>query len=236
MFKRILRYSLSYKAELVTYRSTIAGLRILVVDDHGIVREGLAALLERDDRMRIVGFAATGEEAVIAALSLRPDVVIMDLVLPGLNGIDATQRILRDAPGTRILALSACQSTDHVYRALRAGALGYVLKSAVGAELLRAVEAVSTGDRYISSALASSFTDGELRTPIPDSPFERLSIREREVLRSIVAGSTSADIAQRLSLSRKTIDTYRSRIMVKLGVANRAALIHFALQYDLPAV
>ena len=211
-------------------------IRLLVVDDHGIVREGLAALLERDDSMKIAGFAATGREAVAAALRLRPDVVLMDLVLPEINGFDATRRILRDVPGTRVLALSACHSTDHVHRALRAGASGYVFKSAVGAELLRALKVVHSGNRYLSSAISGSFDPGVRDSPIPESPFERLSIREREVLQGIVGGSTSADIAQYMSLSRKTIDTYRSRIMIKLGVANRSALIRFAMKHDLPAV
>ncbi len=211
-------------------------IRILVVDDHGIVREGLAALLERDDSMRIVGFAATGEEALSAARRLKPDLIIMDLVLPQLNGIDATQRILRDVPGTRVLALSACHSIDHVHRALRAGACGYVLKSAVAAELLSAVKAVTSGGLYLSPAVSESLDGETLAVPPADSPFEKLSAREREVLRGIVRGSTSADIARHMSLSRKTVDTYRSRIMVKLGVANRSALIHFAMKYYLPAV
>jgi len=200
------------------------------------VREGLAALLERDDGMRVIGFAATGEEAVLAARRLRPDVIIMDLILPDLNGIDATQRILRDDPDAHILALSACHTADHVYRALRAGAIGYLLKSALGAELLCAVRAVSAGTRYISAAIAATLDAGVPRTPGPDSPFETLSARELEVLRRIVAGSTSAEIALHLSLSRKTVDTYRGRIMVKLGVPNRSALIRLALQYDLPVV
>jgi two-component system, NarL family, invasion response regulator UvrY len=224
------------KLDPVGFPKTTSCLRILVVDDHGIVREGLAALLERDDSIRIVGFATTGEEAVLAAQRLRPDVIIMDLVLPDLNGIDATQRILRDVPGTRILALSACHSAHHVHRALRAGALGYVLKSAVGAELLCAVKAVSAGMQYISAAISASFPGGAVRLPLPASPFESLSTREHEVLRCIVAGSTSVEIAHHLSLSRKTVDTYRGRIMVKLGVPNRSALIHLAQQYDLPVV
>jgi DNA-binding NarL/FixJ family response regulator len=224
------------KLNSVSCPQTSSCVRILVVDDHGIVREGLAALLERDDSMRIVGFATTGEEAVLAAQRLRPDVIIMDLVLPDLNGIDATRRILRDVPGTRILALSACHSADHVVRAMRAGALGYVLKSAVGAELLCAVKAVNAGIQFISAAISASFPGGAVRIPLPDSPFESLSTREHEVLRCIVAGSTSVEIAHHLSLSRKTVDTYRGRIMVKLGVPTRSALIHLALQYDLPAV
>jgi DNA-binding NarL/FixJ family response regulator len=209
-------------------------IRILVVDDHDIVRQGLAALLERDDGVRIVGSVATGEEAILAAHRLRPDVIIMDLVLPLLNGIDATTRIMGELPRTRIIALSACHTTEHVYRALRAGAFGYLLKTAACAELHDAVKAVSTGERYISPAIAAQFVDGVLDASIPKSPFDQLSARERDVLRLIIAGSASSDIAQSLSLSRRTVETYRSRMMAKLGVANRSELIHLALDYVLP--
>ena len=209
-------------------------IRILMVDDHCVVREGLAALLDRDNGMKIIGSASTGEEAVLAAHRLRPDVIIMDLVLPALNGIDATRRIIRELPRTRIIALSACHTSEHVYRALRAGARGYVLKTAAGTELIGAIKTVTAGDLYVSPAISALSVDGVLGTSIPASPFERLSVRERDVLRRIVAGATSADIAQRLSLSRKTVDTYRGRMMVKLGVTNRAELIRCALEYELP--
>ncbi len=211
-----------------------APTRILVVDDHGIVREGLAALLDREADLKVVGFAATGEEAVLAARRLQPAVIIMDLVLPALNGIVATERILSELPLTHIVALSACHAPQHVHRALRSGARGYVLKAAAGAELLLAVRAVIRGDRYVSPAITASFAGEALATSIPKSPFDRLSTREREILRRIAAGSSSADIAQHLFLSRKTVDTYRHRMMVKLGVANRAALIRVALEYELP--
>jgi DNA-binding NarL/FixJ family response regulator len=211
-------------------------VRILVVDDHCLVREGLSVFLERDKRMKIVGSVATGEEAVLAAQRLKPDVIIMDLVLPALNGIDATRRILEELPRTRVIVLSACHTSEHVYRALRAGALGYVLKTAASAELLSAVKAVTAGEHYVSPAITVQFVDGVLAASIPKSPFDRLSARERDVLRRVVAGSTSSDIAQRLSLSRKTVDTYRGRMMVKLGVANRSELIRFALEYELPVV
>jgi two-component system response regulator NreC len=204
-------------------------IRILVVDDHDLVREGLSVLLGRHKGMKIVGSVATGEEAVLAAHRLRPDVVIMDLVLPTLNGIDATLRIINELPQTRIIVLSACHTSEHVYRALRAGALGYVLKTAAGTELLSAVKAVTAGEHYVSPAINAQFVDGVLGATIPKSPYDRLSARERDVLRRIVAGSTSSDIAQRLSLSRKTVDTYRGRMMLKLGVANRSELIRFAL-------
>jgi DNA-binding NarL/FixJ family response regulator len=211
-------------------------VRVLIVDDHSIVRDGLAILIERDLGMKIVGFAATGEEAVSAAQRLAPDLIIMDLVLPALNGIDATRRIIAEFPRTRIIALSACHSAEQVCRALRAGALGFVLKTEAAPELLRAIHAVTTGQQYVSPAIAALFAEGALNVPIPKSPFECLSNRERAVVQLIAAGSTSSDIARHLSLSRKTIDTYRGRIMVKLGVANRSALVRYALEYELPKV
>jgi DNA-binding NarL/FixJ family response regulator len=210
-------------------------IRILVVDDHSIVRSGLAILLDREE-MKVVGSAATGEEAVLAAQRLRPDVIIMDLMLPTLNGLDATRRILREFPRTHVIALSACHTPEHVHRALRAGARGYVLKTAAGADILSAVTAVAAGNQCVSPGITALFVDGVLNASIPRTPFESLSTRENEVLRYIVAGSSSSDIASKLSLSRKTIDTYRSRIMVKLGVANRSALIRFAVEYELPVV
>jgi DNA-binding NarL/FixJ family response regulator len=208
--------------------------RVLIVDDHSIVRDGLAGIIEREHGMRVVGFASTGEEAVSVARRLKPDLIIMDLMLPSLNGIDATQRVISESPQTRIIALSACHTLEQVCRVLRAGALGFVLKTSAASELLRAIQEVTAGRQYVSPIIAALF-DGELSMPIPKSPFERLSSREREVVQLIVAGSTSSDIALQLSLSRKTVDTYRGRIMVKLGVANRSALIRFALQYELPA-
>jgi DNA-binding NarL/FixJ family response regulator len=211
-------------------------VRILVVDDHSLVRDGLATLIERESGMKIVGIAATGEEAVAATQRLGPDVIIMDLMLPSLNGIDATRRIIAEFPSIRIIALSACHTHEQVFRVLRAGALGFVLKAEAAKELLRAIQVVKTGEQYVSPAITALLEEGALSVPIPKSPFERLSIRERAVVRLIVAGSTSADIAERLSLSRKTVDTYRGRIMVKLGVANRSALIQFALEYELPLV
>jgi DNA-binding NarL/FixJ family response regulator len=209
-------------------------IRILVVDDHCVVREGLTVLVERTNGMKIVGSTATGEEAILAAHRLRPDVIIMDLVLPTINGIDATRRIVNELPLIRIIALSACHTSQHVYRALRAGACGYVLKTAAGTELISAIKTVTAGGQYVSAAITAPFVDGVLGTSIPESPFDRLSVRERDVLQRIVAGATSSDIAQHLSLSLKTVETYRGRMMVKLGVANRSELIRCALEYELP--
>jgi DNA-binding NarL/FixJ family response regulator len=206
-----------------------------VVDDHSVVRDGLTVLLGLIDGLTIVGSVASGEDAVLAAHRLRPDVIIMDLVLPGLSGIDATRRILSELPQIRIIALSGCHTSKQVCRALRAGACGYVLKTSSSHELLSAIRAVTSGQQYVSPSVAVLLADGVLGHSIPASPFETLSAREHAVLQHIIGGATSSDIAQQLSLSRKTVDTYRSRVMVKLGVANRSELIRLTLEYELPA-
>jgi DNA-binding NarL/FixJ family response regulator len=208
-------------------------IRILVVDDHGIVREALTLLIERHSGMKVVGSAANGADAVSAVVQLEPDLVIMDLVLPDTNGTDATRRILRLRPGTRVMVLSACRTTEHVCRALRAGARGYVVKDAVGAELVQAILSVMSGRRYLSSTITPSLIDRMMSDSLNRSPLERLSERERQVLHRVVAGSSSADIAAHLSLSRKTVDTYRCRLMAKLGVGNRSALIRLAIEHEL---
>lgn len=213
--------------------SLIAG--ILVVDDHGIVREGLSALLARQEGVRVLGSAASGREAILAAERLKPDIVIMDLVLPDMNGIDAAQRILRILPLTRVVILSACHNIEHVYRALRAGACGYVVKDALGDELMQAVKAVKDGKQFLSPQVTPPDLGGARCYSLPKSPLERLSLREREVLHRLVDGASSATIARNLSLSRKTVDTYRGRLMVKLGVCNRSALIRFAIENEFTA-
>jgi DNA-binding NarL/FixJ family response regulator len=209
----------------------LSPISILVVDDHGIVRDGLTALIEKQQRMKVVGTAATGKEAVVAAARLKPDVVVMDLVLPELSGIDATERILSLLPRTQVVILSVCRTSEHVFRALRAGARGYVLKESAGAELVRALKAAFAGERYLSPRISEIVINGVLNNTTSHSPLERLSGREREVLHLTVAGSSSAEIARRLSLSRKTVDTYRSRVMEKLGVSDLTELIHFAIEH-----
>jgi DNA-binding NarL/FixJ family response regulator len=204
---------------------------ILVVDDHDVVREGVRALLKRQDGFDVVAFAATGEQAVIIAERLKPDVIVMDLVLPTLSGIDATIRILKSLPETKVVVLSACSTSEHVYRAFRAGARGYVSKDAAGSELVCAVQAVLSDQQYLSPSLTAAFSSSCPSEPRTKSPLERLSQREREVLHRTVEGYSSVQIALQLSLSPKTVDSYRSRLMHKLGVSNRSSLIHFAIQF-----
>jgi DNA-binding NarL/FixJ family response regulator len=218
------------------YTHTAPPFRTLVVDDHGIVREAVTVILEGDRRVKVAGSAVNGEEAVLAALRLKPDLIIMDLLLPILNGIDATRTIVRELPQTRVIVFSGCEAPEQACCALRAGARGYVLQAAVRAELPTAVREVIAGRRYVSPALTALFVDGVLATSFPESPLDQLSTREREVLRYIVAGLSSSAIGQCLSLSRKSIDTYRARMMAKLRVSNRSALIGLALKHTLPPV
>jgi DNA-binding NarL/FixJ family response regulator len=208
-------------------------VRILVVDDHGIVRDGLTLLLNRQEHMEVIGTATTGKEAIAAAMRLKPEVVVMDLMLPELSGVDATARILSLLPQTRVVVLSVSHTSEHVFRALRAGAQGYVVKEAAGVELVHAIATVSVGERYLSPRITELLIRGILDDSAGPSPLERLSAREREVLHLTVAGSTSAEIAEHLSLSRRTVDTYRSRLMEKLGVQDLTNLIRFAIEHAL---
>jgi DNA-binding NarL/FixJ family response regulator len=211
-------------------------IHIVVVDDHGIVRDGLCALLDGHRHMKVVGSVANGKEAILAAERFRPDVIVMDLVLPELNGIDATLRILDSLPLTRVVILSACDTSEHVFRALRAGARGYVLKESAGAELVHAVSVVFAGERYLSARLTGVVIDELLGDATPASPIESLSPREREVMHLTVSGASSAEIGEKLSLSRKTVDTYRSRVMGKLGVPDLAGLIRFGIAHAMAPV
>jgi DNA-binding NarL/FixJ family response regulator len=211
-------------------------ISILLVDDHGIVREGLSILIERESGLKVVGSVPSGREAIDAAVRLKPDLVIMDLVLRDMNGIDAMQRVIQLVPQTQVIILSASHNTEHVYRALRAGARGYVVKNAMGAELVQGIVTVMAGKQFLSPSITPLLIDGMLSNALRKSPMERLSARERQVLHRIVAGSTSADIAANLSLSPKTIDTYRGRLMAKLGVGNKSALIRFAIEHEMMAL
>jgi DNA-binding NarL/FixJ family response regulator len=213
-------------------RSILPHIRILLVDDHSLIREGLTVLLEGQSGMTIAGTAASGAAAISTAERLKPDLIVMDLMLPDMNGIEATQRIMAQLPLTRIIALSASRAPEHVYRALRAGACGYLLKNGTSSELLCAIQTVHAGKHYLSPGIDPSILARALSKSTRETPMESLSKRERDVMHWIVAGSTSAEIGIHMALSRKTIDTYRSRLMVKLGVANRSALIRLAIAHD----
>jgi DNA-binding NarL/FixJ family response regulator len=211
-------------------------IRVLLSDDHAVVRDGLRYLLEAQGDMVVVGDAADGRQAVRQAQQLHPDVVVMDIAMPELNGIDAAQQIREACPATQILILSMHSTTEHIFRALQAGARGYLLKESAGAELVEAVRTVHAGRRYLSDRIVDTVVDDyvdQSQAALARSPLERLSPREREILQLVVEGKSSAEIAERLFLSAKSIETYRSRLMQKLGIGDLPNLIKFAIQHGL---
>lgn len=208
-------------------------ISILLADDHAVVRDGLRALLETNDDLRVVGNAANGREAVAEALRLRPDIVVMDIAMPEIDGIEATRRIVEKGTTTKVLMLSMYLSAEHIYRALQAGAKGYVLKESAGDEVVEAIRALCAGRRYLSHAIAETVLNDYLHDGITVSPLDSLSLREREVLQMVINGNTNASIAQSLSLSPKTVETYRARIMKKLDVRDTVDLIKFAMRHGL---
>ena len=198
---------------------------VMLADDHAVVRDGLRALLEAGNDLQVVGVAGNGREAVAEALRLRPDIVIMDIAMPELDGVEATRRIIERSPETRVLILSMYLSAEHIYRALQAGAQGYVLKESAGEEVVEAIRALRAGKRYLSHRITETVIDDYLREGTNVSPLDSLSLRERDVLQLVVEGRTNAAIAQALSLSPKTVETYRARIMKKLKVRDTVELV-----------
>jgi DNA-binding NarL/FixJ family response regulator len=209
-------------------------ISVVLADDHTVVRDGLRALLEMQRDVRVVGGVGTGREAVRLVSQLHPDVVIMDIAMPELNGVEATRQITELYPEVRVIVLSMHSSQEHVFRALQAGAHGYLLKEAAGAEVVEAVRAVCAGHHYLSQKISDRVVEDYVRTRVvPESPLATLSTREREVLQLVVEGRTSAEIAQVLSLSPKTVDTYRSRLMSKLEIDTLPELVKFAIRHGL---
>ena len=205
--------------------------RVLLADDHDVVRYGLRALLELSG-MTVVAEAGDGREALRLAEELAPDLAVMDVTMPGLNGIDATAVLRERCPGTRIVILSMHADSEHVHRAFAAGASAYLLKGSASEEIVEAARAVLAGGRYVGRdlALVDRAKATDRGTP---SPLDSLSVRERQVLQLVVEGHSSASIAALVNLSPKSVDTYRSRLMKKLGVADLPALVKFAVQHGL---
>jgi len=203
-------------------------IRILIADDHGVVAEGLKSLAEAEPGIEVVGIVADGREAVKHARESKPDVVIMDMSMPELNGADATRAILQNDPACRVIVLSMYAEREYVRRALKAGAMGYVVKRSAAKELVDAIRAVHAGQRYLSPRVADVVI--EAGADDKDDLLAKLSMREREVLQLLAEGNTGAEIAQRLSLSQKTVETYRARLVEKLGIRDLPGLVRFAIQ------
>ena len=211
-------------------------ITVLIADDHAVVRDGLRAMMEVDGDIKVIGDASDGREAVDKVAELCPDVAIVDIAMPELNGIDATRKILQVCPSIRVIILSMYSSTEHIVRALRAGALGYVLKESAGIEVVNAIRVVHEGHRYLSEKILDSVIDDYLHrrdTVGADSPLARLSLREREILQLVVEGKSSIEAAKIIGLSPKTVETHRSRLMKKLEVADVVGLIKFGVQHGL---
>jgi len=202
-------------------------IRVLIADDHALFRDGLRALLESASDTQLVGEAATGEEAVALAAQLQPDVVILDIQMPGLNGIEAARQIVRASPHIGVLMVTMFDDDQSVFAAMRAGAKGYILKGAKHAEMLRAVRAVGDGEAIFSPGVAVRLMDffANMRPVAVPQAFPELSDREREVLALIAQGHNNAEVAGQLVLSPKTVRNHVSNILSKLQVADRAEAI-----------
>jgi len=206
-------------------------IRIVLADDHSVVRQGFRRILEAQADMEIVGEASNGREALESAAKLSPDVVVMDVAMPELNGIEATRRMGEAAPRTRVLALSMHKDSVYVREILRAGARGYLLKDAVDEDLIAAVRAVARGEGYLSPGVADAVLT-DYRQHVTD-PIDLLTSREREVLQLIAEGKTNKEIATTLTLSVYTVDAHRGRIMEKLNLHSTGELVRFAIRKGL---
>lgn len=205
---------------------------ILLADDHNIVRQGLRALLQSEPHFRLVGEASDGIEAVRLAERMKPDVLITDLMMPGLNGLEVTRQVTKALPQIRVIILSMYTNDAYVLEAFKNGALGYVLKDSQAADLIQAVKEVIAGNRYLSPPLSERALELYLQKveSVPDDPYELLTTREREVLQLVAEGRTSSEIAARLFISPRTAEGHRANLMRKLNLQNNADLIRLALK------
>jgi two-component system response regulator NreC len=206
-------------------------IRILLADDHAMVRQGFRMILSSQPDMEIIGEAGNGREAVEMSQKLLPDVIVMDVAMPELNGIEATRKITAALPRSRILALSMHKDSVYVREILRAGARGYLLKDSIDSDLLAAVRAVAKGEGYLSPAISDAVLS-DYRKHVT-APLDLLTSREREVLQMIAVGKTNKDIANELKLSVYTVDAHRGRIMEKLNLHSTGELVRFAVRNGL---
>jgi DNA-binding NarL/FixJ family response regulator len=212
-------------------------IRVLIAEDHALVRSGFRALLEELRDIEVIGEVANGLEALQFVASRRPDVVLMDLSMPELNGLDATAQITREFLGVRVLVLSMHGDEEYVAQALKAGACGYLQKDAGRAELEIAVRAAARGDRYLSPSVSRAVIEDYIQAAERrETPRDRLSPRQRQVLQLIAEGSSTKEIASKLSVSTKTVETHRAQLMKRLGVRDVAGVVRYAIRMGLVAV
>jgi two-component system response regulator NreC len=210
----------------------VTGIRVLIADDHAVVRAGLKLLLDAEPDIEVVGEAGTARQAIYEAIELKPDIVLMDIVMPDGNGIEAVPTVLNSSPDTKVLMLSMQDDPSYVREAFSAGASGYVLKEAADSELIAAIREVASGRRYVNPSLGARLVSAEADAK-EAAEADPLSEREREVLRLLALGHTNQEIAKQLYISVRTAETHRAHIMQKLRLSTRAELVRYALERGL---
>jgi len=208
-------------------------LTVVLADDHAVMRDGLRLTLEEHRDIHVLGEAANGYEAIHQAHELRPDVIVLDIAMPQLNGIDAIPQLRLAAPEMQIVILSMHSNPEYALRALEAGALGYVLKESAAREVVDAIRTVNEKRRYLSPQVADALITHTIQTRQLNNPLDSLSQREREILQLVAEGKSTQEIAELLSLSPKSVETYRSRMMSKLNIHDLATLIRFAIKHGI---
>ncbi|MCX7966374.1 MAG: response regulator transcription factor [Syntrophorhabdaceae bacterium] len=211
-------------------------ITVFIADDHAILRDGLRLLLESNEKIKVIGEADNGRDTVRKVKALKPDIVIMDIAMPELDGIEATRQIIELSPKTHVIILSMHSSPEYIHRAMDAGAKGYILKESAGAEIISAVLSCAIGKRYLSKKISEQIIDEYLQQKTKKDKkdlLHQLSPREMEILKLVVEGKSSAEIASIIYISPKTVETYRSRIMQKIGVKDITGLVKFAIRHGI---
>jgi NarL family two-component system response regulator LiaR len=213
-------------------------IRVLIVDDHTIVRDGICALLALAGDMEVVGEAENGSEAIRMVRETEPNIVLMDISMPIMGGLEATRRICKEFPRTRVLVLTQYDDKEYVFPVIEAGASGFISKVAASSELVSGIRAVFNGDAYLSPSVARLLVDDYQRggERVRNDPYERLTDREREVLKLAAEGHTTQEIADMLVVSRKTVEGHKTNLMAKLGIRNRTELVKYALRKGITSI
>jgi DNA-binding NarL/FixJ family response regulator len=208
-------------------------LRVVLVDDHSLVRSGIRSLLEKTAEIEVVGEASSSSDALKLIAEIQPDVVLMDIALPGQNGLETMTRVTKQFPQVRVIMLSMHANEEYVWQAIQNGASGYLMKDANSAELVAAITAVARGESYLSPTVSKHVTEYIRRAGQEQSSVGRLTPRQREILQLIAQGNTTQQIAQKLTLSVKTVETHRAQLMERLGIRDIAGLVRYAIRSGL---